>query len=455
MATRCYLGIDLGTTSFKGAVLDLDRRSIGGVRQVPAPACVAGLPSTRHELAPMAVIERALGLIGELLRDAPEASDLVLCGQMHGVVLVDDNGQAHSNLVTWKDQRAIESPRTGELGLLESLRRRLTHLELDEIGGELRPGVPIATLAALHAEGTLPDGLFPSSLCDLVLANLSGRAPTTDPTNAAATGLYHLDRCDWHRGLIERLGLESLRWPEIRPFRDIATEVEVDGRRLRCFTPVGDQQCALAGTGLLDGELSLNISTGSQVSRVGRDRTRGNYLVRPFFDDRWLRTIVSVPAGRSLHVLVNVLTELGGRESDPWDDIRSAVDRVAESDLDIDLSFFASLTGDRGRIANIHEGNLSVGHLFLAAFRSMAANYARCAAALAWEGDRDRVVFSGGLALRLPRLCREILLQLGNPPHRVGTNEEDTLRGLLSLGLVCDGRAATVEEASRMIGAGA
>ena len=113
---------------------------------------------------------------------------------------------------------------------------------------------------------------------------------------------------------------------------------------------------------------------------------------------------------------------------------------MAESDLEVDLSFFASLTGDRGRIANIHEGNLTVGHLFAAAFRSMAANYARCAAALSPEKDWDRVVFSGGLALRFPRLRRDVLAALGNPAYRITPGEEDTLRGLLALALVCDGR---------------
>jgi sugar (pentulose or hexulose) kinase len=451
MTTRCYIGIDLGTTSFKGAILDLDRLSFRGVRHIAAPGCVHGLASTRHELAPAAVIESTRSLLDGLLHDAPEAIGLVLCGQMHGVVLVDERGRAHSNVVTWKDQRAVEPATPRRIDLLESLRNRLAPAELGEIGGELRPGVPIVTLAALRADDLLTDGMFPASLCDFVVANLGGCAPTTDPTNAAASGLYDLDRRAWHAGLIAKLGLESLRWPVIRPFQEVAADIEFNGRRLACFTPVGDQQCALAGTALAESELSLNISTGSQVSLIGRDRPRGDFLVRPYFDDRWLRTIVSVPAGRALQLLVDLITELGSRETDPWIAVRDAVERVAETDLDVDLSFFASLTGDRGSIANIREGNLSVGHLFLAAFRSMAANYARCTAALTPAGEWNRTVFSGGLALRLPRLRQEILAQLGNPPHRVGTSEEDTLRGLLALALVCDRQAETVAEGNRML----
>jgi hypothetical protein len=136
---------------------------------------------------------------------------------------------------------------------------------------------------------------------------------------------------------------------------------------------------------------------------------------------------------------------------DPWEYIRDAVEKVADSDLEVDLSFFASFSGDRGCIGNIHEGNLTVGQLFAAAFRFMAANYARCAAVLSPHHDWDRVVFSGGLALRFPRLRKDILVALGNPPFRITPGEEDTLRGLMVLALVCEGRAATIEDAGRKI----
>jgi hypothetical protein len=81
----------------------------------------------------------------------------------------------------------------------------------------------------------------------------------------------------------------------------------------------------------------------------------------------------------------------------------------------------------------------------------MAENYARAAAVLSPDRAWDRVVFSGGLAQKFPRLRREILARLGNPPHRLCATDEDTMRGLLTLALVCAGRAATVVEATRFL----
>ena len=443
-----FLGIDLGTTFLKGAVLDLDARSFGAVRRVPVPAPLSGLPPTRCELDPLAVVAAVRTLLRELLREAPEASGLVMCSQMHGLVFTDEQGNPHSNAITWQDQRAIEATTRGTGSVFDELTRLVTPAEQEAIGRELRVGVPITALHWLRERGMLPAKSFAASLPDFVLANLCGVEPATDSTNAAAHGLLDLDHHDWHHGLIAKLGLGSLRWPRIRPFGEVIGVTRIDGHALTCYTPVGDQQCALAGTGLASGEMSLNISTGSQVSLLSRTRPVGEFQVRPYFDGQWLRTIVQVPAGRSLALLVELLTEMG-TPADPWGYIARAVEEVGEPDLDVDLGFFGNVGG--GRIAGIRGVNLTVGHLFAAAFRSMAANYAHCTAVIAPGHEWERVAFSGGIAQRFPRLRREVLAALGIPPHRLCPTEEDTLQGLLTLALVCAGRAATVEEAGHML----
>jgi sugar (pentulose or hexulose) kinase len=429
-----FLGIDLGTTSFKGAVLDPDRGLLSSVRSVPAPAPVPGLPATRYELPPADVMAAVRALVGALLSEAPDARGLLVCGQMHGLVLTDELGRAHSNAITWKDQRATEFAGSATVfGRLETL---VAPEDRNAIGGELRVGVPITTLRHMQRCGELSAGLYPASLLDFVVANLCGVAPGTDETNAAAHGLYHLARRDWHRELIANLGLAELRWPIVRAFGEPVGEADFTGRKLACYTPIGDQQCALAGVGLRARELSLNVSTGSQASLITPEATSGEFLTRPYLDGQRLRTIVSVPAGRSLTVLTNLITECN-RGADACDDINRAVADVQDTDLEVDLSFFACLTGDRGAVRNVREDNFTVGHLFLAAFRTMARNYAHCAKVLSPARDWERVAFSGSLTHRFPRLRAEILAALGDPPFRASDNEEETLAGLLALAPRC------------------
>ena len=423
------LGLDLGTSFFKGAVLDPEAGTVTQVRRVPAPDPVPGLPAGHHELDPAAALAAVRRLVDELLAGAPDAGGLVLTSQMHCVVLTDADGRPRSNIITWKDQRGA-----GEW--FADLGRRVPEDEQRQIGRELRIGLPVVTLSWLREHGRLEPGLIPASLPDFVLSQLCGAEPTTEPTNAAAHGLFHLDRGDWHRDLIARLGLSDLRWPRIRPFGEVVGTADIDGHRLVCFTPVGDQQCALAGAELAPGELSLNISTGSQVSLLAREPGGGDYQVRPYFDGQWLRTIVQVPAGRSLGVLVNLLTEIPGGGADPWEYIARESDRAGETDLEVNLAFFAGPFGSSGSVTNIREDNLTVGQLFAAAFRWMAENYARCAGRLSPGRAWDRVVFSGGLAQKVGRLRRGVLRRLGGPPWRVCPTEEDTLRGLMILARV-------------------
>ena len=67
---------------------------------------------------------------------------------------------------------------------------------------------------------------------------------------------------------------------------------------------------AILGALLQRDELSLNISTGSQVSLLKPKVEFGNFQTRPFFDGRFSITITHIPAGRALNALVKLLSEL-------------------------------------------------------------------------------------------------------------------------------------------------
>jgi sugar (pentulose or hexulose) kinase len=117
----------------------------------------------------------------------------------------------------------------------------------------------------------------------------------------------------------------------------------------------------------------------------------------------------------------------------------------------MDLAFFASSCGDEGAITHMREAELTVGHLFRAAFQNMAGNYARCAERLRPIGAWDGLVFSGGLARKLP-LLRRIVAEALQREYRLCPEQEDTLFGLLALGLAYTGRAASVQEAMTGLG---
>jgi sugar (pentulose or hexulose) kinase len=445
-----YIAIDLGSSFIKGAVLDLGARSFAHVRRAPFPAPIPGLPALHFEVDALQIVAVTRALIDDLARAAPDCAGVVMCSQMHGLVLMDARGEPASNAITWRDQRALE-PHPGGGTLFEQLERRIGPEDRRRLGNELRPGLPLCALFWLAETNRLPAGATAAALPDFVLARLCGAPPAAEPTIAAAQGALDLAARDWHRPLIEALGLGRLAWPAIQDARQPVGETRVGGRWLPCYPAIGDQQCALLGAALAPGELSLNIATGSQVSMIRPALAFGDYQVRPFFDGGWLNTITHIPAGRSLDLLVALLCELAESQGlsvpDPWGTIARAVEATPATDLTIDLAFFASALGDRGSIGNIHERNLTVGRLFRAAFERMAATYAMCARRLAPEGDWARLVFSGGLAQNQATL-REIVVGRFGARYRVCSTTEDTLQGLLALALVCAGRAESLAEAA-------
>lgn len=192
------------------------------------------------------------------------------------------------------------------------------------------------------------------------------------------------------------------------------------------------------------GELSLNISTGSQVSQRTAAWRPGAFQSRRYFFGDWLNTVTHLPAGRSLNVLIDLLTELAAAEGivlrDPWGSLMRKVADAADSDLDVDLSFFAGPLGDRGRIDGITTANLTAGGLFHAAFRSMADNYARCAEWLDPDGSATSVVLSGGLTKSAPVLRRMIAERFDRPLREA--DAEETLLGLLRLARMANGASA-------------
>jgi len=185
-----FLGIDIGTTFLKGAVLDLDNRTFTHIHRMPVPEPVSGLVQTRYELDPAAILGAVRTLLGELLLAAPDATGLVMCSQMHCLILLNEQGNPRSNVITWKDQRALEPSSRGTGTLFDELTRIVDVEGQRQLGGEMRVGVPITTLYALRQQGELSANLYPSSLPDFILTSLCNVEPSTDPTLASAHGMF-------------------------------------------------------------------------------------------------------------------------------------------------------------------------------------------------------------------------------------------------------------------------
>ncbi|MCE9525827.1 MAG: hypothetical protein K8R36_07215 [Planctomycetales bacterium] len=439
-----FLALDIGSSFIKGAVLDAEKLTIEHVTRIPFPEPIAGLPLGYFEIDPSKVVVAVRQVLDQLLAQSSSCGGVLCSSQMGGVILADRAGQPLTNYISWRDQRTIQRQPEYKGDYLEVIRAWIGEDGLRDIGNELRAGSGLAILYWLEVQKLLPKDGFPLSLGDFVIQQLCKRNPLgPDPT--LALGLLNLNEGYWDYHAFERLGLEMLDWPDFGSVWQPTGTCQINDREIPCYPPIGDHQAALAGALLQSGELSLNISTGSQISLLTDDFIPGNYQTRPYLDGRFLNTITHLPAGRSLEILVDLVNK-------PWPEIVKAAEAAPDTDLAANLTFFEGPLGSRGSISNITTENLSVGTLFRAAFRNMADNYATCAARLSPEKNWDRIVFSGGLAQKLP-LLRQFILEKLPGESRLCSSAEDTLLGLLVISQVISGRAKDLQEASRLVSA--
>lgn len=427
-------GLDLGSSTIKGAVLDLTTRQVGAVVKEPFPDPRPDLPPRHFEVALSNITTAVERVVSRLLEIEPAVTTIFSCGQMGGVALLDSStGRPCSHYLSWRDQRTLEISPSGKT-FLDEVQSRWTPTQFAELGSELKPGSATALLYWLNQHQALMGTITPCGLGDAVFSLLCHSPPQMEPTQAI--GLLDLTRGDWHRDAFAPLSIDHFQWPAIASIQQALGTWNLHGHKLVCYPVLGDQQCALRGAGLAVGDLSLNISTGGQTSRLTETLELGLYQSRYFFHGQFLNTITHLPAGRSLNVLMGLLTELATAEnlslSDPWGTVNRALDSADGGGLECDLAFFSGPMGEVGHIRGITVDNLTIGNLFHAAFRNLADNFSQCADRVFPQRDWQRIVLSGGLTQSVPLLRKMIQTRLPGVVKE-STEAEETLLGLLEV----------------------
>ena len=335
-----FLGIDLGTSSLKALVLDVDGSILGTgsasyPMSMPQPGWAEADPNAWWQAAASAVPEAAGA-------HASEIAAIGLSGQMHGVVLSDDTGRAVRPAILWADSRTrrqLDAYRD----LTAELRRKLAN--------PLATGMAGPTLLWLR-DNERPHyraaqwALQPKDWLRLRLIHEAA----TDPSDASGTLLYDLTTDYWAKDVIDELDLRIDFLAPIRESVEICGVVAAPAAThlgIRPNLPVvggaADTAAAALAGGLLDpGPVQLTIGSGAQVvaprDRLAIDATGRTHLYRAAAPDRWYAMAAMQNAGIALEW---VRTTLGAS----WDEVyveAFAVPPGAEG-----LVFLPYLTGER------------------------------------------------------------------------------------------------------------
>jgi len=426
-----FIGIDIGGTFLKGAILNSTESTLGNVIRRPGTDLILDV-NGQATLDPIQLVDSVRQLCSDLISHTSLCEGILLTGQMHGCILTDSSGQPTTPIITWRDSlKALsgnEYVRPSDL-----IRTKLSQEQIKDLGNELRDGLPVSTLVARQSRGGSYSNVTAHSLISFVAHQMANNTehPVMHTTDAAAHGLFNVKNMEWDLDVIRAVGLGHLKFPKVTSsISPVGISAEF---ACPVFVAVGDQQASLLGASLKTNEISLNIATGSQVSRISNGYVEGTQT-RPYFHGQLLTTVTHIPAGRALNVLLSLVTELSDvSNDDAWELISKLAERDNSAPLSLDLSFFPSITGDRGIIKDISETNLTVGNLFSSASKQMTDIYSEYALLLSGSAEPESIVLSGGLVSRFKPLDTQIRKRFTLSTIREYEGEDASLGGLLQI----------------------
>ncbi|SFE66353.1 FGGY family carbohydrate kinase [Blastococcus tunisiensis] len=256
------LGADLGTSGLKLVALDpagtvVAEAESGYAYDKPSPGW-----AQIDVLAWRTALDSALTAIAPRL-GAARVRGLGFSGQMHGAVLVGDDGAPLRPALLWPDRRA-----TAELDNW----RMLGPWERAALANPLAPGMtgPLLAWLAVHEPEVLGRAAAVLLPKDALRASLlPGAAPVTDRSDASATLLWDVVADDWSVAAVRAAGIDAGLLPEIRPSAEVVGTARVPVGEVPVVVGGADTPLAMLTAGAVAGA-QVNLGTGAQLLRPRR-----------------------------------------------------------------------------------------------------------------------------------------------------------------------------------------
>jgi xylulokinase len=334
------LGIDLGTGSVKALLLDADGTVLGEASHVyPVKSPKPGWAETDPDAWWSAV---AIAVRQATANSSHTVEAIGLSGQMHGVVLADNDGQPLRPAILWADMRSGD--------VLDAYRQLPADL-LTRLANPITAGMAGPTLVWLQQSE--PDAYAAARWVlqpkDWLRLRLTGEV-AAEPSDASGTLLYDVRSDQWAFEVMEALHLRTDWLPALIPSSQIAGKLTAQAAHdlgLEAGLPVvagaSDTAAAILGSGLLDpGSMQLTVGTGAQIitllAQPKVDASLRTHLFCTALPNQWYQLAAIQNAGLALEWVRGILGL-------SWPDVYEKANSVA---LGCEgLTFLPYLTGER------------------------------------------------------------------------------------------------------------
>jgi len=481
---QAALGIDFGTTSISAALIDLEEGTVLPAASVKARAYIPGTNALYREQAPDKVRDAMYRAVSSCVRHFEgDVVSIGITGQMHGVVGLDEEGRAVTDLVTWQDRRGHERGKDGRTLLEEMASRAGTRAGARPVS----TGYGVVTLFDWVVRKGRRDISSACTIPDYFGMTLTGRRnPLTGPSLADSTGAYDIRTGSWDEDYLERLGLDPGLLPEIVPSSTLQGSLEdrevrslLGGAQPPVGCCIGDNQASfMGGVRHHDESLLVNIGTASQVSyciderevfparpAAGKNPKKStlsvdgfDVVIRPFTAGKLLVSGNALSGGCSYERLAAFFEAVGeklfGSPSSPdlyerMSALASGQDGPAGIRVQPVFSGTRSDPGRRGSILGLSDDNFTPGNLVYGTMEGIAA-VLKDMVGLAVLTRRSRLVGCGN-ALRKNETMQKIVSRVFGKDLVIPLHEEEAAAGAAIHGAVAAGYLKDYPDASGII----
>lgn len=261
-----YIGIDLGTSAVKLLLMDESGRIIKIVsKEYPLHLFNDGWSEQEPEDWYNKTIEGLLELTCDV--DKSKINGISFGGQMHGLVVLDENDKVIRPAILWNDGRSTE-----EVSYLNNVitKERLSFYTANiAFAGFTAPKILWMAKNERENFNRISKIMLPK---DYLLYMLSGEF-CTDVSDASGMLLMDVKNRRWSKEMLDICGVRSEQLPRILESYEVAGVIKGDVARtlgfrndVKIIAGAGDNAAAAIGTGTVcDGECNISLGTSGTI----------------------------------------------------------------------------------------------------------------------------------------------------------------------------------------------
>ena len=431
------IGIDIGTTSICGVLIDVSDGKVMKQKTVVSNVFITTKNTWEKIQDVSKIISLTKKILEELLMGCPKVLVIGLTGQMHGMVYVNKEGVAVSPLYTWQDERGNLSYKdTTYAAYLGSYAGYGCVTDFYNRINGLRPKEAVSFC-------TIQD-YFGMVLCGL-------KRPVIHSSDVASFGHSNLNVAK--RILNVHFTFEA----EVTDNYRIIGEYQ----GIPVSVAIGDNQASVFSTLADEDSLLLNVGTGSQITVISKQVITGeNIESRPYFEGKYLVVGAALCGGRAYSILKDFYKEIlqaaNANTSDVYGLMALLMENEAvfanrtENRLQVDTRFAGTRVNPnvRGSIIGIDEKNFTPGNVTKGVLEGMTKELYQMYQTM--HVTRSGMIGSGNGIRKNAKLVEVIEEQFGTK-LKIPAHKEEAAYGAALFGLVACGKFRNGAEAQRLI----